>query len=58
MKKIRITLSLVDKLVSVPRGMVKDVLVQIDKLYNLVDFVVLDTTPIKKGVNVVQLFWD
>lgn len=47
-----------DKLVSVPRGMVKDVLVQIDKFYNLVDFVVLDTTPIKKWVNVVQLFWD
>ena len=30
----------------IPRGIVKDILVQVDKLYFLVDFVVLDTKPV------------
>ena len=38
-----ITLQLADCSVKVPRGIVKDVLVQIDKFYFPVDFVVLDT---------------
>ena len=38
-----ITLQLADRSVKVPRGIVKDVLVQIDKFYFPVDFVVLDT---------------
>ena len=38
-----ITLQLADRSVKVPRGIVKDVLVQVDKFYFPVDFVVLDT---------------
>ena len=38
-----ITLQLADRRVKIPRGIVKDVLVQVDKFYFPVDFVVLDT---------------
>ena len=38
-----ITLQLADCSVRIPRGIVKDVLVQVDKFYFPVDFVVLDT---------------
>ena len=41
-----ITLQLVDRRVKIPRGIVKDVLVQVDKFYFPVDFVVLDTQPV------------
>ena len=41
-----ITLQLVDRSVKIPRGIVKDVLVQVDKFYFSVDFVVLDTQPV------------
>ena len=41
-----ITLQLADRSVKFLRGIVKDVLVQVDKLYFLVDFVVLDTQPV------------
>ena len=41
-----ITLQLVDRSVKIPRGIVKDVLVQVDKFYFLVDCVVLDTQPV------------
>ena len=40
------TLQLVDHLVKVARGVVEDVLVQVDKFYYPVDFIVLDTHPI------------
>ena len=40
-----ITLQLADCSVKIPRGIVKDVLVQVDKFYFPVDFVVLDTQP-------------
>ena len=40
-----ITLQLVDRSVKIPRGIVKDVLVKVDKFYFPVDFVVLDTQP-------------
>ena len=43
LKSTTITLSLVDRSVKIPKGTVEDVLVQVDKLYYLVDFVVLDT---------------
>ena len=39
------TLYLADRSVKNPRGIVKDVLVQVDKFYFPVDFVVLDTQP-------------
>ena len=40
-----ITLQLADRSVKIPRGIVKDVLVQVDKFYFPMDFVVLDTQP-------------
>ena len=45
LKPTSITLSLVDRSVKIPRGMIEDVLVQVDNFYYLVDFVVLDTNP-------------
>ena len=41
-----ITLQLADRSVKIPRGIVKDVLVQVDKFYFPMDFVVLDTQPV------------
>ena len=41
-----ITLQLADRSVKIPRGIVKDVLVQVDKFYFPVDFVMLDTQPV------------
>ena len=41
-----ITLQLVDHSVKIPRGIVKDVLVQVDRFYFPMDFVVLDTQPV------------
>ena len=41
-----ITLQLADSSVRIPRGIVKDVLVQVNKFYFPVDFVVLDTQPV------------
>ncbi|KAL6348258.1 hypothetical protein AAG906_005552 [Vitis piasezkii] len=44
-----------NKSVKIPRGMIKDVLVQVDKFYYPVDFVVLDTNPVVKGTNYVPI---
>ena len=41
-----ITLQLADRSVKIPRGIVKDVLVQVDKFYFPMDFVVLNTQPV------------
>ena len=41
-----ITLQVVDRSMKIPRGIVKDVLVQVEKFYFPVDFVVLDTQPV------------
>ncbi|RVX22782.1 hypothetical protein CK203_008467 [Vitis vinifera] len=41
--------------VKIPRGMIEDVLVQVDNFYYPVDFVVLDTDPIVKGTNYVPI---
>ncbi|RVW22454.1 Retrovirus-related Pol polyprotein from transposon 17.6 [Vitis vinifera] len=48
LKATTITLSLADRSIKVPRGVVEDVLVQVEKFYYPVDFVVLDTEPLKK----------
>ena len=48
-------ISVADRLVKIPRGMIKDVLVQVDKFYYPVDFVVLDTDPVVKGTNYVPI---
>ena len=46
LEQTNITLQLADRSVKIPRGIVKDVLVQVDKFYFPVDFVVLDTQPV------------
>ncbi|RVW38727.1 Retrovirus-related Pol polyprotein from transposon 17.6 [Vitis vinifera] len=55
LKPTSITLSLAYRSVKIPRGMIKDVLVQVDKFYYPVDFVVLDTDPVVKGTNYVPI---
>ncbi|KAJ9675883.1 hypothetical protein PVL29_024715 [Vitis rotundifolia] len=55
LKPTSITLSLADRSVKIPRGMVEDVLVQVDKFYYPVDFVVLDTDPVAKGINSIPI---
>ncbi|RVW19162.1 Retrovirus-related Pol polyprotein from transposon 297 [Vitis vinifera] len=55
LKPTAITLSLVDRSVKIPRGVIEDVLVQVDKFYYLVDFVVLDTDPTVKEANYVPI---
>jgi hypothetical protein len=37
------TLQLADRSMKIPRGIVKDVLIKVDKFYFPVDFIVLDT---------------
>ncbi|RVW95562.1 hypothetical protein CK203_039099 [Vitis vinifera] len=54
LKPTSITLSLVDRSVKIPRGIIQDVLVQVDNFYYPVDFVVLDTYPIVKETNYVS----
>jgi len=43
LKPISVTLLLVDRSVKMPRGIIEDVLVQVDKFIYPVDFIVLDT---------------
>ncbi|RVW30314.1 hypothetical protein CK203_053967 [Vitis vinifera] len=49
LKPTTITLSLADRSVKIPRGVIEDVLVQVDNFYYPVDFIVLDTDPTVKG---------
>ena len=51
LKPTTITLSLVDRSIKIPNGTVEDVLIQVDKFYYPVDFVVLDTEPVAMGAN-------
>ena len=55
LKPTNITLSLTDRSVKIPKGIVEDVLVKIDKFYYPVDFVVLDTEPIANEPNHVPI---
>ena len=55
LKPTNITLSLADISVKIPKGIVEDVLVKIDKFYYPVDFVVLDTEPIANEPNHVPI---
>ena len=55
LKPTNITLSLADRSVKIPKGIVEDVLVKIDKFYYPVDFVVLDTEPIASDPNHVPI---
>ncbi|KAL6327794.1 hypothetical protein AAG906_025659 [Vitis piasezkii] len=55
LKPTSITLSLADRSVKIPRGIIEDVLVQVDNFYYPVDFVVLDMDPIMKEANYVPI---
>ena len=55
LKPTNITLSLADRSVKIPKGIIEDVLVKVDKFYYLVDFVVLYTEPIASGPNHVPI---
>jgi hypothetical protein len=47
LKPTSVTLLLADKSIKLPRGIIKDVLVQVDKFIYPVDFIVLDTKHVK-----------
>ena len=55
LKPTNITLSLADRSVKIPKGIIEDVLVKVDKFYYPVDFIVLDTEPIENGPNHVPI---
>ena len=46
LKPTTITLSLADKSMKIPKGIVEDVLVKVDKFYYPIDFVVLNIEPV------------
>ena len=55
LKPTSITLSLSDRSIKIPKGTMEDVLIQVDKFYCPVDFVVLDTEPAAAGANYVPI---
>ena len=55
LKPTTITLSLTDRSIKIPKGIVEDVLVKVDKFYYPVDFVVLDTEPMATRSNYVPI---
>ena len=58
LKPTNITLSLADRSIKIPKGIVEDVLVKVDKFYYPVDFVVLDTEPIAIGPIMYPSYWE
>ena len=55
LKPTSITLSLADRSTKILKGTVEDVLIQVDKFYYPVDFVILDTEPVAVGANYVPI---
>ena len=55
LKPTSITLSLADRSIKIPKGTVEDVLIQVDKFYYPVDFVVLNTEPAAARANYVPI---
>ena len=55
LKPTSVTLSLANRSVKIPRGIIEDVLVQVDNFYYPMDFVVLDTDPIVKETSYVPI---
>ena len=55
LKPTSITLSLADRSIKIPKGIVEDALIQVEKFYYPVDFVVLDTKPAAIGANYVPI---
>ena len=48
-------LSLTDRSIKIPKGTVEDVLIQVDKFYYPVDFIILDIEPAAAGANYVPI---
>ena len=55
LKPTNITLSLADRSVKIPKGIVEDVLVKVDNFYYPVDFMVLDTEPMAESTHQVPI---
>ena len=55
LKPTTITLSLADRSVKIPKGIVEDVLVKVDKFYYPIDFIILDIEPVAEGTNHVPI---
>ena len=55
LKSTSITLSVADRSIKIPKGTIEDVLIQVDRFYYPVDFVVLDTEPVAVGPNHVPI---
>ena len=55
LKPTSITLSLADRSIKILKGTIGDVLIQVDRFYYPVDFVVLDTEPVAVGPNHVPI---
>ena len=55
LKPTSITLSLAGRSIKIPKGTIEDVLIQVDRFYYPVDFVVLDTEPVAVGPNHVPI---
>ena len=49
LKPTSITLSLADRSIKIPKGTIEDVLIQVDRFYCPVDFVVLDIEPVAQS---------
>ena len=55
LKPTNITLSLAYRSVKIPKGIVEDVLVNVDNFYYPVDFMVLDTEPMAESTHQVPI---
>ena len=55
LKPTTITLSLADRSIKISKGIVEDVLIQVDKFYYPIDCFVLDTEPVTVGANYVPI---
>ena len=55
LKPTSITLSLADRSIKIQKGTIEDVLIQVDKFYYPLDFIVLDTESIAMGANHVPI---
>ena len=55
LKPTSITLSLADRSIKIPKETIEDVLIQVDRFYYPVNFVVLDTEPVTVGANHVPI---
>ena len=55
LKPTSITLSFADRYIKIPKGTLEDVLIQVDKFYYPVDFVVLNIEPAAVGANYVSI---